>query len=584
MRKQIAPATGLTIQYHEPSLCQGHTADIRSGAGKARESPTGRASLKWRLPNLPGRKEIEVITARSVERRPFLVRGTTMSRHLRLSHVFVACLFILSVGSVLVPYLQPVSRTRVSKEALLTADISNLVYAWDPIDPRPEYERRRSLLEFVYQGYDSSAWIPQSLLDGNWMTRAAFGDNYTIARDRIGLVPWPENKVVVAYGMAPSPSGGQPLSWSVNCLACHMAEIDGIAYFGAGTKVLDEKALADMVKMVTSSAGRFQLPHARTDHQMAKHAHEVMIRHHHDQIDSLTCARSTAFPASHVEMYMRAHAGAMPSNERVGRGDVKTPPLWHAAAKLPFERWYCDGSFHAALPLMASSMELELDQSFEKLVTSVLPAIKKDFDTVVRHLRPPKYPYAIDATLAEKGKGLFYSNSIRCYKCHGVHDSQGGVEWTGIHVDVGTDRARIDLVSAGFIDVFNRSPLSAEGRLEKSVGYAATPLTGVWANYPYLHNGSVPTLHHLLGPASERPRLFSVKAARRFDPKRVGQRLYPDSQVERRRESELFYSFGDDRNWFNVTRPGCGNEGHDFWSRIKTDANRMALIEYLKTL
>ena len=69
-------------------------------------------------------------------------------------------------------------------------------------------------------------------------------------------------------------------------------------------------------------------------------------------------------------------------------------------------------------------------------------------------------------------------------------------------------------MSAGFIDVFNRSPLAAEGRLEQSSGYAATPLTGVWANYPYLHNGSVPTLYHLLGPASQRPRIFSVKAAR----------------------------------------------------------------------
>ena len=46
---------------------------------------------------------------------------------------------------------------------------------------------------------------------------------------------------------------------------------------------------------------------------------------------------------------------------------------------------------------------------------------------------------------------------------------------------------------------------------------------GVWANYPYLHNDSVPTLH-LLGPVVERPRIFSVKAAGAFDPRRVGQR------------------------------------------------------------
>ena len=74
-----------------------------------------------------------------------------------------------------------------------------------------------------------------------------------------------------------------------------------------------------------------------------------------------------------------------------------------------------------------------------------------------------------------------------------------------------------------------QSPLVAEGTLETSEGYAATPLTGVWANFPYLHNGSVPTLYHLLGPLSERPRIFSVMAARQFDRDRVGQLLFVDS-------------------------------------------------------
>src|SRR5262249_2341586 len=143
---------------------------------------------------------------------------------------------------------------------------------------------------------------------------------------------------------------------------------------------------------------------------------------------------------------------------------------------------------------------------------------------------------------------------------------------------------RIEVVTEGFIDAFNHSPLAAEGRLVASTGYAATPLTGVWANYPYLHNGSVPTLHHLLGPVEERPRLFSVKSARRFDPERDGQRLYPDEGVERWSVSEGLERFGADSNWFNVGRRGCGNEGHDFWSRIGSNANRRALIEYLKAL
>ena len=113
---------------------------------------------------------------------------------------------------------------------------------------------------------------------------------------------------------------------------------------------------------------------------------------------------------------------------------------------------------------------------------------------------------------------------------------------------------------------------------------AATPLTGVWANYPYLHNGSVPTLYDLLGPVSKRPAIFSVMAARRFDRHRVGQVLYTEPQLAGLTERQLLRRFGNDRDWFNSTREGCGNGGHDVWSRIGTDENRRALIEYLKTL
>ncbi|MGH9202470.1 MAG: hypothetical protein ACRD2A_14690, partial [Vicinamibacterales bacterium] len=98
------------------------------------------------------------------------------------------------------------------------------------------------------------------------------------------------------------------------------------------------------------------------------------------------------------------------------------------------------------------------------------------------------------------------------------------------------------------------------------------------------HNGSVPTLHHLLGPASERPKIFHVTAARTLDRARDGQPLYTNPSDERLGEAELIRQFGDDRDWFNSARPGCANVGHDFWSRIRTNANRRALIEYLKTL
>jgi mono/diheme cytochrome c family protein len=504
----------------------------------------------------------------------------------------LAIVALAAAGSFVVSRTGSAPATGLSGDALAAAfdaDMSRVVYRWSADDPRPDSARKAALFDFTYQTYDSSAWIPQSLFDGNLVTQVVAGDVDTIVGDTVGLVLWRDNAIVPAFGMAPAFEPGQGLKWTVNCLVCHTAEIDGVAYFGAGTKLFDDLVLGQSLKTLTNSRWRQLLVGGGADAAHAADAHRILTSHHHDKIDSLTRARSTAFAASHVELFMRsaaatASADGMPAVEEVGRGDVKTPPLWHTAAKLQAGRWYSDGSFHGRIPLMASSMELEKDRSFDALVEHVIPTIKREFDDVIRHLRPPPYPYAIDRALAAQGKALFYSREMGCSRCHGTYDGRGNVEWSGVHSDVGTDRSRIEVVSPQFVAAFNASPIAAEGSLVKSDGYAATPLTGVWANYPYLHNGSVPTLHHLLGPVDERPAIFQVTAARRFDRERVGQRLFADPSYGRLSEYQLLRRFGADRDWFNTARRGSGNGGHDMWRRIRTDANRRALIEYLKTL
>ncbi len=495
----------------------------------------------------------------------------------------VAAFLTLTIVAVW-PHASAAPLTRDSLDAGFDAGIRDLALEWDDNDPRTEAERRRALFGFIYQTFDSSAWIPQSLFDGNLVTQAVVGDLDTIVSTKVGLVRWRDNPLVPAYGMAPNVDRDRraPLQWTVNCLVCHMAEIDGVAYFGAGTKVFDDLWLGEALKQLTSDRWRDRLISGAEDEHAAREAHRILASHHHDKIDSLTRGRSTAFAASHVEMYLRSSGGSMPEVRDVGRGDVKAPPLWHTAAKAPGRRWYVDGSFRGEFPLMASSMELEKDRSFDDLSRIVVPMIRHEFASVIQHLRPPRYPYAIDRTLAERGRQLFYSSEIGCYRCHGTYDGRGGVDWPGVHVDVGTDRARADLVSGQFIEAFERSPLAVEGTLRRSRGYAATPLTGVWANYPYLHNGSVPTLHHLLGPVDERPKIFEVMAARTLDRSRIGQPLMREDRGDS--EAALLRRFGDNRDWFNTARPGSSNQGHAFWPQIGTDANRAALIEYLKTL
>jgi hypothetical protein len=476
----------------------------------------------------------------------------------------------------------PLPLTRETLWRSFPADIREMVYRWDPHDPRSDEERRRALFDFMYEGFESAAWVPQSLFKRKDLL-APFGEPGSIVSQTIGLVAWPQNRVANVYGMAPQLALGRPLAWTANCVTCHITEIDGVVYFGGGGKVLDETLLKLAVLGLTDVGWRTKLLDDAEDDRTAAETHRIMRMHRYEQMDPITRGRSTAFAASHVEMYLRNHNWKFPDPSVVGRADIKPPPLWNTSAKKPFGRWYCDGSFRGEYPLLASSMELALDRTFDHLMVRVIPTIQSSFAGVIQHLRPPKYPYAIDRELAQRGRALFYSKEVGCARCHGVYDGQGNCEWTGMHVDVGTDRARLDMVGESFIASFRASPITQHGDLASSQGYAATPLNGVWANYPYLHNGSVPTVWHLLGPANERPRIFSVQAARRLDQQRLGQTL-TSADLAGVEEEELIERHRSNRDWFYVKRPGCGNGGHYFWSVIRTDENRRALIEYLKTL
>ena len=99
--------------------------------------------------------------------------------------------------------------------------------------------------------------------------------------------------------------------------------------------------------------------------------------------------------------------------------------------------------------------------------------------------------------------------------------------------------------------------------------YKARPLDGIWATAPYLHNGSVPTLYDLLLPPAQRPASFNV-GTREYDPVRVGYRTGADAAG----------------NGFTFSASGNGNsnEGHEYGVGRLTEAQRLALLEYLKTL
>jgi mono/diheme cytochrome c family protein len=190
-----------------------------------------------------------------------------------------------------------------------------------------------------------------------------------------------------------------------------------------------------------------------------------------------------------------------------------------------------------------------------------IEAIQTYLDT----LAAPKYPFAIDQTLAAKGKTLF---DAKCLSCHG-----GARTWQVVSLaEVGTDPARVDSVSQAGIDKLNS--LSGAGwtmdNFKKTNGYLNSLLDGVWLRAPYLHNGSVASLRDLLLPPAQRAKTF-YRGYDVYDPTNVG--FVSNVATEGTQRYTLI----------DTSLQGNGNGGHVYGTDL-TEADRSALLEYLKTL
>lgn len=391
-------------------------------------------------------------------------------------------------------------------------------------------------------------------------------------------VPYPDPKADPAgyeaafnrrYGLHPAPypndglpmglrrgvtKDGRKVGLQIDCLACHGGSIGGTSYVGLGNSTLDLKSLFDDLN--------------RAEGRMPPLATFVL----NSTRGTVNAGQVAALLISLRNPDWSRRTIPLPLGANLP--EIDTPAWWLLGRKATM---YYDGRTDAAS--VRTNMQFTMaEKSLDEL--KALEPTFADIQAYLKSLRPPKYPFPVDLARADRGKLVFEKT---CTKCHGTYGPGG--EYPSEIVDlktVGTDPARVLGMSRQLVAHYNSTWLGADhpGDLEMK-GYQAPPLDGVWATAPYLHNGSVPTLHALL-KSSERPKVFRRPGSTEFkdyDKVHVGWLVEPLStapDVARMPTHEARYIF-------DSSRFGLGNGGHTFGDKLSED-DRMAVIEYLKTL
>jgi mono/diheme cytochrome c family protein len=201
----------------------------------------------------------------------------------------------------------------------------------------------------------------------------------------------------------------------------------------------------------------------------------------------------------------------------------------------------------------------------------------RDVFAYLSSIEPPKYSYPLDNALADSGRLAF--NRV-CAECHGTYGENSSYPERLIPIDVvGTDRARLDALSPAGRDLYGKSWFAGYGtshNVRDPGGYVAPPLGGIWASAPYFHNGSVPTLWHVLHPG-ERPVVWK-RQGEAYDPAKVGPQIETYDKVP----AEI-NDGSHKREFFNTRSFGKSAAGHEFPNELSDDDKR-AVLEYLKTL
>src|ERR1051325_4373284 len=388
------------------------------------------------------------------------------------------------------------------------------------------------------------------------------------------------------YGLleAPYDNEGAPLgftvkkdgSWAMNCLICHAGSVAGKTVPGLPNTALDFSGIYEDVESTVAilhanKPGTPDFPQGLLFLAQGTNPEKIEFPE-----GLLSVSRGTfnsfTFSVNFLSIRDRdLNVQKTPVDLKPMNHYLDPPALWHARKKTAF---YTDGF---VVKDVRPLMQFSLDPSFGPDQFKSWEDDYKDIYAWLETIESPKYPGHIDNALASQGQRVYTQS---CARCHGTPGRGGEYANKVIPIDVvKTDRGRLDGLSPEFKKYFSSSWMGKNGETSitiNSEGYVAPPLDGIWASAPYFHNGSVPTLYHVLFP-DERPAVWKVKDYNSYDYTRGG------LLVEEYRSMPQTHTLLEKRSYYDTTRPTMSNAGHRFPETLSKE-ERLSLLEYLKSL
>ncbi|MGH7226258.1 MAG: c-type cytochrome, partial [Gemmataceae bacterium] len=312
--------------------------------------------------------------------------------------------------------------------------------------------------------------------------KPAAADYDRLFRQRYGLheAPYPNGGLPMGLRPASLPLGlGKGIS--MDCMVCHGGSIAGKSYVGIGNATLDYQAFYEEMSAADGRAPRtpFTFCNVRGTNEAGAMA---------------------VFLLGYREPYL---------SRRFKRLDLdlhqdlcEDVPAWWLLKKKK-TMYHTGGADARSVRSLMQFMMSPLNSADD------IRKAESDFKNIRAYLlslSPPKYPLPINHRLAAKGEELF---RVNCAHCHGSY----GAKWTYpnkiVPIDkIGADRRRFDGITQKFGDYYAKTWFNEDYPIHATGGYQAPPLDGVWATAPYFHNGSVPTVYHVLN-SKARPRIFT---------------------------------------------------------------------------